>query len=139
VLALSACDSSHKYETNATVTSTMNLIAQTEAIAPEGVKGTFQFVIKASGVKSGVVYLNTEMDYRDRRNITVTLHSKIISVFTAKYGASPDFYFIDKTIGVTGEIKRVKIYLIANGKRTEKYYYQTQLIVTSLEQVNVIS
>lgn len=26
----------------------MNLIAQTEAIAPEGVKGTFQFVMKAT-------------------------------------------------------------------------------------------
>lgn len=139
VLVLSACGSTPKNITNANVINTMNLIAQTEEKAPEGVQGTFQFAIKASGVKSGVVYLNTEMDYRDRRNITVSLPPNLIHAFTEKYGTSPGSYFINKTIEVTGEAKRLKIYFISSGRVTKKYYFQTHLKVTSLKQIEVIS
>jgi len=117
----------------------MNLIAMTEKKAPDGVAGTFQFSIKASGIKSGVVYLNTEIDYRDRRNITIALHPKLISALTKKYGSAPDSYFINKTIEVTGEAQRMKIDFVSNGKITKKYYFQTHLRVTSLKQIRVLS
>ena len=116
----------------------MRLIALTEEKAPEGVKGAFKFLIKASGIKGGIVYLNTEVDYRDRRNITVALHPDVINSFTKKYGSAPESYFINKTIEVDGEAKRMKIYFISNGKLTEKYYFQTHLRVTSLKQIKVL-
>jgi len=117
----------------------MELIALSEEKAPDGVIGTFQFKIKASGIKGGVIYLNTEMDYRDRRNITVVIHPKIIDAFTKQFGSSPNLFFINKTIKVSGEAKRVRIDFISNGKRSNKYYFQTHLLISSLKQIKVLS
>ncbi len=117
----------------------MNLIALTEDKAPEGVKGTFRFPIKTSGNQRGVIYLNTENDYRDRRNITVAIHPKLINAFIKKYGESPESYLIDKTIEVTGEAKRMKIFFFSKGKITKKYYFQTHVRVASLEQIKILS
>jgi len=138
ILALSACSSTSENSSNSGIERTMSLIALTEEKAPEGVKGTFEFLIKASGVKGRITYLNTEEDYRDRRNITIALHPDVINDFTKKYGSNPDSYFINKTIEVKGEAKRKKIYFISNGKLTKKYYFQTHLRVTSLNQIKVL-
>lgn len=116
----------------------MNLIALTEENAPNGVEGTFKFQVKASGERRGEVFLNTELDYRDRRNVTIALSPKIISQLTEQYGSSPDSYFLDKTIEVTGEAKRVKIYFISKGQMTSKYYFQTHINVSSVEQIKVL-
>jgi len=116
----------------------MNLIALTEEKAPNGVQGTFKFLIKASGIRRDRVYLNTELDYRDRRAITISVAPNIVTEFTSKYGSTPDNYFVDKTIEVTGEAKRVKIYFISKGRMTSKYYFQTHIDVSSVEQIKVV-
>lgn len=139
ILFVSACSSTPKVTSNSNISSIMNIIALSEEKAPNGVKGTFQLPIKASGIQRNTVYLNTETDYRDRRNITVALHPKLTGAFTKKYGSSPDIYFINKTIEVTGEAKRLKIYLFTNGKVTKKYYFQTHIRVTSLNQIKVLT
>jgi hypothetical protein len=117
----------------------MALIAQTEEQAPEGVKGTYQFFIKASGMRRGDVFLNTENDYRDRRNITLVLPKKLNSAFIKKYGSAPNRYFINKTVEVTGEVNRVIIDFISNGKPSGAYYFQTQLNIASLQQIKVVN
>jgi hypothetical protein len=106
---------------------------------PEGVRGTFQFLIKASGSQGGIVYLNSDLDYRDPKNITVALAPKTIESFIKTYGSSPDSYLIDKSIEVTGKVERIKIFLYADGKNTKKYYFQTHVKVTSLDQIRVLS
>lgn len=136
---LSACSTTPKITSNTDIASIMNLIALTEDNAPAGVKGTFKLPIKATGIQGGIVYLNTETDYRDRRNITVALHPKLKAAFIKKYGSSPDSYFIDKTIEVIGEAKRMKIYFASKAKITEKYYFQTHIRVTSMKQIKVLS
>ena len=112
--------------------------ALTEENAPNGVKGTFTFQIKASGIQKGKVFLNTELDYRDRRAVTISLTPQIALELTNKYGLSPYTYFLDKTITVTGEAKRVKIDFISKGRRTNKYYFQTHINVSSVEQIKVL-
>ncbi|MBL4942473.1 MAG: hypothetical protein JKY81_12515 [Colwellia sp.] len=139
ILVLSACSSTSKISTSSDIANIMNLIALTEEKAPNGIKGTFQLPIKAAGVQRGIVYLNTETDYRDRRNITIALHPKLIDAFTKKYGSSPNSYFLNKTIEVTGEAKRMKIYFLSKGKITKKYYFQTHIKVSSLSQIKVLS
>jgi len=139
IVALFGCSSTPKITTNSDTSSIMNLIALTEENAPEGIKGTFRFPIKASGNQRGIIYLNTENDYRDRRNITVAIHPKLIDAFIKKYGESPESYFINKTIEVTGEAKRMKIFFFSKGKITKKYYFQTHVRVTSLKQIKVLS
>lgn len=138
LLVLNGCSSSPKVNSNSDITSIMNLIALTEEKAPNGVEGTFQLAIKAVGMERNVTYLNTELDYRDRRNITVAIHPRIIRAFIKKYGSSPDKFLINKTIEVTGEAQRMKITFLSNGKRTKKYYFQTHIKVLSLEQIKVL-
>ena len=139
MLVLSACTMTPDITTESASTDVMQLIEQTAVNAPKGVNGTFQFSIKASGIKRNVVYLNTELDYRDRRNITVALHPKTIAEFIKKYGTSPESFFINKNIAVTGEAKQTKIWFFSNGKRTEKYYFQTHIRVKSVKQIKVLS
>lgn len=139
ILFLSGCSSTPKEAADLGITPVMNLIAQTEEQAPSSVKGTFELSIKGAGRQQGVVYLNTEHDYRDRRNISVAIHPNVIKAFTSRYGTSPDEYFIDKTIEVTGKSKRVTIYFISNGKKTDKYYFQTHIRVTSVDQIKVLN
>ncbi|MEW6997472.1 hypothetical protein AADZ86_07195 [Colwelliaceae bacterium BS250] len=139
ILVLSACTTTSNVTSNQASTDVMRLIEETEINAPDGVKGTFQFSIKASGVERKVVYLNTELDYRDRRSVTVALHPKTIAAFTKKYGSSPEVYFINKNIEVTGEAKQMKIWFFSNGIRSEKYYFQTHIRVKSINQIKVLA
>lgn len=139
ILVLSACTAVPKLASSSVSTDVMQLIEQTEENAPKGVKGTFQFSIKAAAIEKGIVYLNTELDYRDRRNVTVALHSKTITAFRKKYGASPEVFFINKNIEVVGEAKQVKIWFLSNGKKTDKYYFQTHIRVNSIKQIKVLN
>lgn len=116
----------------------MNLIVLTESNAPNAVEGVFKFKIKASGVKRGEVFLNTELDYRDRRAITVTIAPNVASALMEKYGSAPEAFFVDKIVEVTGEAKRVKIYFISNGMLTSKYYFQTHINVPSIDNIKVV-
>ena len=139
ILVLSACTTTPELTSKSASTDVMRLIEKTAVNAPKGVKGTFHFSIKASGIERKVVYLNTELDYRDRRSITVALHPETIEAFTKKYGASPEKYFINKNIEVTGEAKQMKIWFGSNGKRSQKYYFQTHIRVKSINQIKVLS
>jgi len=134
-LFLSACSLTPSIN----ISDTMNLIALTEQKAPKGIHGTFKFQIKASGVKKGDVYLNTEVDYRDRRAITIALSPDVVSELSNKYGSNPETYFIDKYIEVSGEAKRTIIDFISRGRKTNKYYYQTHIKVTQLSQIKVLN
>ena len=138
ILILSGCTSTPKVISDSDITSTMNLIALTEEAAPAGIKGVFKLSIKAAGIQNSGIYLNTELDYRDRRNVSVAIHPRTVNAFIKKYGTSPDLYFINKTVEVTGEAKRMIIDFYAMGKKTEKYYFQTHINITSLDQIKVL-
>jgi hypothetical protein len=138
ILVLSACSTTPATTPPSAPTDVMQLIVQSEASAPKGIKGTFQLSIKASGMENGTTYLNTELDYRDRRNITLALLPNTIAAFTAKYGSAPDTYFVNNNVEVTGEAKRFKTWFSVNGKRTDKYYFQTHINVGSIDQIKVL-
>jgi hypothetical protein len=138
VIVLSACSSTPQITSSSGTTDVMSIIQQAAENTTKGVKGTFQLSIKATGVNRNIVYLNTELDYRDRRNITVAIHPKLIKAFISKYGVSPDVYFLNKNIEVKGKAKQVKIWLTSNGRRTDKYYYQIHIKVVSIDQLTIL-
>jgi len=138
-LFLSACSTTSNNFTSKNSNELMKVIQLSEAAAPNGVNGTFEMYIKATGAERSVVFLNTELDYRDRRNVSVALHPKLSKKLTELYGVAPEIYFVNKTIKATGTAKRVKILFISNGKPTKKYYYQTHIRVSSLKQIKVLS
>jgi hypothetical protein len=120
------------------LTDIIQLIEKAKRKYPKEVRGTFQIPIKATGSQGGVIFLNSNLDYRDPKSIAVALLPSTIEPFTNMYGASPDLYFLNKTIEVVGKVKRVKIYMYKNGKRTKKYYFQTHIKVTNIEQVKIL-
>jgi len=124
---------------NSKPTDIIQLIEKAKRRFPEGVIGTFQIPIKASGSVRGITYLNSDVDYRDPKNITVEIAPSVRELFRKTYGSLPVSYFIDKTIKVRGKVERIKISVYEDGKRSRKYYYQTHIKVTSLDQIKVLS
>jgi len=135
---LSGCSTTTHHVNSKSTNELMGVIQLSEAASPDGVSGTFEMNIKATGLDRGVVFLNSEFDYRDRRNVSVALHPKLRKKLTELYGVVPETYFLNKTIAVTGTAKRVKIVFSSNGRPTKKYYYQTHIRVSSLKKIKVL-
>lgn len=94
--------------------------------------------VKGTGRVGSDIYLNSEKDYRDQRCLTLAIHRNAVSGFVQKYGKEPDIYLKNKTVLVSGEARRVKIWFMSNGEKTNSYYYQTQVLVTSESQIEVL-
>ena len=142
VVFVSGCSSLSKKETN-----TMDLIEEVSLVAQKanlvnqkdkGVEGEFVFIIKAAGQQRNRVFLNTQLDYRDRRNITLALSKKVSKYIKKAHSQSPLDFFINKQVLVKGIANRVKIWFFSKGIRTEKYYYQIHININDPEQIKVI-
>jgi hypothetical protein len=138
-LTLSACSSTPTNVSAAETTDIIQLIEQAKRRFPEVVRGSFKIPIKATGSQQGVVYLNSNLDYRESTNLTIVLNPSTVIALTKMYHSSPDVYLKNKMLDVTGKVERVRIYKYENGKRTKKYYYQTHIRVTSIDQIQVLS
>ncbi|MCB1104984.1 MAG: hypothetical protein H7A44_06275 [Opitutaceae bacterium] len=108
------------------------------AAAPAGVDGVFTFTVQATGEDKGYVYLNSQADYRDQRNLSVEIPPAVRRELWRKFGADPIDYFKGKTIRVIGTAQRVKIWFNFGGYRTEKYYYQTHVMVRDADQITAL-
>jgi hypothetical protein len=141
VLLLSGCAVTSTDSTSlrkVAYSDTTEIIRDAAELSPKGVSGEFTLEIKAAGNQGPYVYLNTELDYRDQRCVTVAIHPRIVSEFIAKYGSTPLVYFVDKSIVVNGQAKRVRINFTSEGKPTGKYYYQTHIRVMDISQIEVV-
>jgi hypothetical protein len=138
-LTLSACSSTPTTVSAPEATDIIQLIEQAKRRFPEGVRGSFKIPIKATGSQQGVVYLNSNLDYREPTNLTIVLAPSTVIALTEMHRLSTALYLKDKMLEVTGKVERVRIYKHENGKRTKKYYYQTHIHVTSVDQIKVLS
>lgn len=139
IVILSACSSTPEAPLQTEATDIIQLIEQAKRRYPEPIRGTFQIPIKASGSQNGMVFLNSNLDYREPTNITLAIAPSTIESFINTYKRSPDIYFKNKTLEVTGKVERVKIYMYKEGKRTKKYYFQTHIRIKSTDQIKVLS
>ena len=106
--------------------------------APSAVGGVFDVQVRATGDQDGIIYLNTEIDYRDQRNLSVDIPPDVAAALQTKYGESPETFFKGKHLAVTGAAQRVTIWFFANGVQTDKYYYQTHVKVTDPSQLQIV-
>lgn len=117
----------------------MQAIEESAAAAPKGIKGFFELQVKAIGKPREVVFLNSELDYRDPRNISIAIHPRVLLPFQQKYGVILQNFLLKKKIIVYGEARRVKISFGCNSQRNEnEYYYQTHVRVSSLSQIHIV-
>ena len=111
---------------------------QLAAASPRlGVTGVFALTVKATG-KTSRVHLNSELDYRDQRNLSIAVEPAAADELAARLGAPPEIALKGKQILVAGTAKRTKIVFSADGKPTDKYYYQTHVVVTKASQIQVL-
>ena len=105
--------------------------------APRGVRGTFVLQVRGTGTDDGRVYLNSETDYRDQRNLTIAITPAAAGALTARLGAPPAAALAGQRIVVDGVATRVRIDFTVDGHPSGKYYYQTQVQVTDAAQIRV--
>lgn len=106
--------------------------------APAGVEGTFAMKVQATGTQSRQTYLNSELDYRDQRNLTIAITPRAARQLALRLGEDPLVGLKGKDILVRGAAVRTQIHFFANGRMTEKYYYQTHVNVTNADQITVL-
>ena len=107
-------------------------------VAPQGVSGLFEMTVRGSGIAdAGRLYLNSQPDYRDPRNMSVVLTPAMQAQLRERFGADPAEFLDGKRIAVRGTARRVRIAFIANGRPTEKYYYQTHLMLEQPSDLSV--
>jgi hypothetical protein len=118
------------------ITPEKAVIAAAKA-APDGVPGIFKMTVRAVGHENGRVFLNSELDYRDQRNLTIAMDEDVEKALEAKIGAISEQAFVGRRISVRGVAQRVRIDFTAGGRPPGKYYYQTHVVVATPVQVAV--
>ena len=99
-----------------------------------GVRGEFIITVRAVDSTPDQSYLNSEKDYRDQRNLTVRMPSSIVPDIEQRLGVR--FHDLrNRRLVIHGLAKRHRIDFVSDGKPTGKYYYQTQVQVSSPTQV----
>lgn len=105
--------------------------------APDSVDGIFSMTVQATGAQGNQTYLNSEFDYRDQRNLTIAITPHAAQQLAERLGEHPVVYLKGKDILVRGAAARTTIYFFANGRMTDKYYYQTHVNVNDADQITV--
>ncbi len=113
-------------------------IAQAAAAAPGVVSGTFAMKVSATGRDQTQLFLNSETDYRDPRNVSVALTPRAAGHLRERLGANPLVALKEKNILVRGAAVRVRIDWYAQGVKTGRFYYQTQIPVLDGDQITVL-
>ncbi len=110
------------------------------AANPEiGLAGTFRMTVLASGADSQSGFLNSELDFRDQRCLTVEIPGPLMQPLADLVGENPLTYYRGKTIEVDGIAKRVTIRVFDhNGDPTSIYYFQSQVELTDVSRIKVI-
>lgn len=104
--------------------------------APRGVRGIFKLHVNATGEQNGNLYLNSETDYRDQRNLAVEIPREAVSRLKGELGDDPLASLKDKDLLVAGVAERVTIFFFdSDGRQSDKYYYQTHVRVTDPSQI----
>ena len=72
--------------------------------APKVVEGVFALTVKAGGRQREMLYLNSELDYRDQRNLTIRIYPEAASKLQERVGGDPIQRLYDKAILVKGAV-----------------------------------
>lgn len=139
LLALGSCASTPENSSLRGELKARDAIELSERAGPKIAPGTFSLLIKAVGAQNQYVYLNTELDYRDRRNVSVVLLPEFQDAFLKHHGVTAEAALLNKKLTVNSYAKRMKIFFYEGGKQTDKYYFQTHIPVKSLDQVKFCS
>ena len=130
ILALAGCVSPFK--------SDISPVEAIVAAQERPITGVFRFRVQATGAHDRWIYLNSELDYRDQRNLSIELTREASEELTRLFKEDPRVFFKGKLIRIHGTAQRVKIRFTFQEVVTDKFYYQTHVRVTDASQITVL-
>ncbi|MFZ6647320.1 hypothetical protein ACO0LO_16465 [Undibacterium sp. TJN25] len=92
--------------------------------------------IKAVGHNQGRIYLNSEEDYRSKDNLSIRMLPGVEAELKRTLAVEDlDATLKGRHIRVGGWVRKVKIWFMENGVKTDKFYYQTHVVVRDADQI----
>jgi hypothetical protein len=134
-LLLASCASHAPQRTQLRLTPAQAVINAAEM--PAGVSGVFEMVVRSTGREGGKLFLNSELDYRDPRNLTIDISPSVEQALQARLGAPVEAAVARRTIAVRGTARKIKTNFTIDGRPSGKYYFQTHLTVRSARDLTV--
>lgn len=110
----------------------------TESDGQAYVPGFFLLRVRASSRVGGDVYLNSELDYKDPRNVSIRLRPATFQALDDRYGAPFENGLKDQLILVRGYARRVRIDFRQGGQPTGQFYYQTHVVIDDPSRVETL-
>ncbi len=92
LFALAACATTPTLGQENRIEPREAILAAADA-APRSVPGIFAMRVAATGRVGGRVYLNSEADYRDQRNLSIAIAPAAARDLARRHGAEPDVFF----------------------------------------------
>jgi len=106
--------------------------------APAGVVAVFDMSVRRADFDRGTLYLNSEIDYRDQRSLTISVPPRALPRMRKAIGDDLQATFKGQRILVFGEARRVRIDFTTNGRPTGKYHYQTHVRLIDPAQLKIV-
>lgn len=108
------------------------------AKSPDGVQGVFEVTILRAEAARGMVYLNSEADYRDPRCLTVAVTPSVAGTLMVRLGVKRVEDLRNRTLRVKGTARQVKVHFTDKGRVTDRFYVQTHVFVDGASQVSFL-
>jgi len=106
--------------------------------APRGVPGNFAMIVQRAEMVGPRLFLNSEADYRDQRNLSIAIQPYVLGALRARLGKDLRAALVGRDIRVRGIANRVRIGFFEDRKPTQLYYYQTHVEVDSADQISIV-
>lgn len=148
-LTLAACSSTAPTNTpdGLQYSNTMEIIFAAAEVHPRRVAGDWVLPIRAAGNQRSIVYLNTELDYRDPRSVSIALLPNVVNELASRYGENPETFLVGQTVRVRGEAQTTRINFYCETDAAQnieadaelKYYFQTHILIGDVRQIKIIA
>lgn len=118
----------------------VEVVTYASYVAPKGrIAGIVEVQVRTAAVLNGRLYLNSELDYRDRNNLSIVLPLAEVAQWAPSLSEDEiKKRFTGKRIFAQGAAQRVRIdFLDESGKPSGKYYYQVHMYLPNRNQLRL--
>lgn len=109
---------------------------------PQGAPADVEFVIagvgEGRGREAGMWFLNSQANYRDFRSLNIMVAPAVVDQLLEVDGIDRVEDLLGHSIRVHGQAFRAQIDFICAGRRTDVHYFQTQLPVWQISQIELL-
>ncbi|GLS24966.1 hypothetical protein [Marinibactrum halimedae] len=103
---------------------------------PKAFEGEVYFKVESIGFDDGVMFLNSEDDYRSKNNLSVVISPELKKQVYKRFGKEPRKTILKKTIKAKGPVSLFKVHYYSRGGLM--FYYQLRMYIHSMDDFEVL-